>query len=213
MALRTGTDHPSFLYDRFPTFLYGHHLRGVGVILCVNGVASHLMREVCGRGAFMRIRVTALTLRGDTMKQGVSWRKIKAEYIAGGISQQGLADKYGVPFGTLQKRARVEKWTEKRKRADEKAAEKVSEKTAEIVSDNAVLLEKVKTGLLQKLAQMVEAYPDTNAAEIKHRTKNTEIIYRMKDIAAIYAALEDKSSKGQSADIEDLSPLADLLNE
>ena len=145
--------------------------------------------------------------------KGVNWRKIKAEYIRGGISQQELSNKYGVPYGTLQKRARVEKWTAKRKNADEKAAEKVSEKTAEIVADNAVLLEKVKTGLLQKLAQMVEAYPETNAAEIKHRTKNTEIIYRMKDIAAVYAALEDKSAKGQSADIEDLAPLADLLNE
>ena len=60
---------------------------------------------------------------------------------------------------------------------------------------------------------MLEAYPDMNAAEIKHRTKSTEVIYRMKDIAAIYAALEDKTQKGQSADIEDLSPLADLLNE
>lgn len=143
----------------------------------------------------------------------MNWRKIKAEYIAGGISQRALAEKHGVPLPTLARRAKKEKWTTKRKAADNRVVEKVSEKTAEIVADNAVLLEKVKTGLLQKLAKMVEAYPDANAAEIKHRTKNTEIIYRIKDIAAIYAALEDKSTKGQSADIEDLSPLADLLNE
>lgn len=143
----------------------------------------------------------------------MTWRKIKAEYIAGGISQQGLADKYGIPFGTIQKRARQEKWTAKRKKADEKAVEKVSEKTAEIVADNAVLLEQIKTGLLQKLAEMVKAYPDANAAEIKQRTKTTEITYRMRDLAAVYQALSDKLPKGQTADIEDMSPLADLLRD
>ena len=143
----------------------------------------------------------------------MNWRKIKAEYIAGGISQRALAEKHGVPLPTLARRAKKEKWTTKRKAADNKTVEKVSEKTAEIVADNAVLLEKIKTGLLKKLEGMLEAYPDTNAAEVKHRTKSTEVIYRMKDIAAIYAALEDKTAKGQSADIEDLSPLADLLNE
>ena len=143
----------------------------------------------------------------------MNWRKIKAEYIAGGISQRALAEKHGVPLPTLARRAKKEKWTTKRKAADNKTVEKVSEKTAEIVADNAVLLEKIKTGLLKKLEGMLEAYPDTNAAEVKHKTKSTEVIYRMKDIAAIYAALEDKTAKGQSADIEDLSPLADLLNE
>lgn len=143
----------------------------------------------------------------------MSWRKIKAEYIAGGISQRALAEKYSVPFGTLQRRALKEKWNSKRKASEEKAIEKVSQKTAEIVADNAVLLEKIKTGLLQKLSAMIDAYPQVNAAEVKHRTKDTEIVYRMRDIAAVYAALEDKTQKGQAADMEDLSPLAELLRE
>ena len=142
---------------------------------------------------------------------GVSWRKIKAEYIAGGISQRKLAEKHGVPYGTLQKRARVEKWNGKRKNAEAKAVEKVTQKTAEAVADNAVTLERIKSKLLEKLEGMVDAYPEIRAAEIKRRTRNTEVIYRMKDIAAIYAALEDKTAKGQSADIEDLSSLAELL--
>ena len=142
---------------------------------------------------------------------GVSWRKIKAEYIAGGISQRALAEKYGVPLPTLVKHAKKEKWTDKRKAADQKAVNKVSEKTAEAVADNAIMLERIKTKLLVKLDRMVEAYPDTDAAEVKHRTKSTEVIYRMKDIAAIYNALEDKTAKANNADIEDLSPLAELL--
>ena len=141
----------------------------------------------------------------------MSWRKIKAEYVAGGISQRKLAEKHGVPFGTLQKRARVEKWNSTRKTAEDKAVEKVTQKTAEAVADNAVTLERIKSKLLAKLEGMVDNYPATKAAEIKYKTKATETIYRMKDIAAVYAALEDKTQKGQSADMEDLSPLADLL--
>lgn len=143
----------------------------------------------------------------------MSWRKIKAEYIAGGISQRKIAAKYGVPFGTLQKRARVEKWNSKRKKSEDETVEKVTQKTAEIVSDNAVLLERVKTGLLQRLVSMVEEYPDKNAAEIKKKENGALLIYRMKDIAAIYAALEDKTAAGKNADIEDLTPLAELLRD
>ena len=142
----------------------------------------------------------------------MNWRKIKAEYIAGGISQRALAEKYGVPFGTLQRRTRKEQWTKKRRDAEEKAIEKVSQKTAEKVADNATLLQDIKTKLLQKLSDMVDAYPDANAAEIKHKTKSTEIIYRMRDIAAVYAALEDKSAR-VSIDLEDLSPLGELLRD
>lgn len=143
---------------------------------------------------------------------GVSWRKIKAEYIAGGISQRKIAAKYDVPFGTLQKRARVEKWNTKRQKAEDATVEKVTQKTVEEVADNAVMLQRIKAKLLRKLDSMVEAYPDANAAEIKHKTKSTEIIYRMRDIAAVYAALEDKTVKA-SVDIEDLSPLTELLRD
>ena len=144
----------------------------------------------------------------------MNWRKIKAEYIAGGISQRKLAEKHGVPFGTLQKRARVEQWNAKRKKADEKAVEKVSQKTAEIVADNATLCEQIKTKLLQKLAVLVDQFPEKGAGELrKKEADGTELIYRMKDIAAVYESLSDKIPAGMSADIEDLSPLTELLRD
>jgi hypothetical protein len=144
----------------------------------------------------------------------VNWRKIKAEYIAGGISQRKLAEKYNVPFGTLQKRARLEKWNSKRKKAEEKAVEKVTQKTAEIVADNATLCEQIKTKLLQKLAVLVDQFPEKGAGELrKKEADGTELIYRMKDIAAVYESLSDKIPAGMSADIEDLSPLTELLRD
>lgn len=151
-------------------------------------------------------------LRGSYYEQaGVSWRKIKAEYIAGGISQRALAEKYGVPFGTLQRRARKESWNAKRKKADDKTVEKITQKTAEIVADNATLCEQIKTKLLRRLSDMVDNFPQTNAVEMRERVGTTDYIYRMKDLAAVYNSLSDAIPKGQSADIEDLSPLVDLL--
>ena len=142
----------------------------------------------------------------------MSWRKIKAEYIAGGISQRALAEKYGVSKTMVMRKANKEKWTEKRAAAESKALERVEQKNAEELADNAVTLQRIKAKLLAKLDSMVDAYPDANAAEIKHKTKSTEIIYRMRDIAAVYAALEDKTIKA-SVDIEDLSPLGELLRD
>ena len=142
----------------------------------------------------------------------MNWRKIKAEYIAGGISQRALSEKYGVPFGTLQRRTRKEQWTAKRKAAEEKAIEKVSQKKAEEVADNAVTLERIKQKLLGKLEGMMDAYPDRNVAEMRKKENGALLIYRMKDIAAVYAALEDKTIKA-SVDIEDLSPLTELLRD
>lgn len=110
--------------------------------------------------------------------------------------------------------AHKEKWNDKRKAAENKALERVEQKTAEIVADNATLLERIKTGLLQKLAVMVENFPSIGAGEMRRREADgTELIYRMRDIAAIYETLQDKLPKGQATDIEDLSPLVELLKD
>ena len=142
----------------------------------------------------------------------MSWRKIKAEYIAGGISQRALAEKYGIPWGTLRRRANVEKWNTKRKNTEKKAEQKVEQKTAETIADNAVILQRLKTKLLNRVESMVDGFPDTNAAEMRERIGHTDYIYRLKDLAAVYAALEDKTLKA-SVDIEDLSPLSELLRD
>ena len=79
----------------------------------------------------------------------MSWRKIKAEYIAGGISQRKLAEKHGVNRNLLMRKAQKEHWKDKRDAAEAKALEKVEQKTAEIVADNATLAEQIKTPLLR----------------------------------------------------------------
>jgi transposase-like protein len=145
-------------------------------------------------------------------KTGVNWRKLKAEYIAGGISQRKLAEKHGVNRNLLMRIAQREKWTEKRSKAEAKALERVEQKSAEEVADNAVTLQRIKAKLLARVETMIDNFPDTNAAEKRERIGNADYIYRLKDLAAVYSALEEKTYKA-SVDIEDLSPLAELLRD
>ena len=141
----------------------------------------------------------------------MSWRKIKAEYVAGGISQRKLAEKYGIAWGTLRKRANLEKWNDKRKSAEKKAEQKVEQKTAEIVADNATLCEQIKPKLLRKLAVMVDQFPDMGAGELRKKDPDgTELIYRIKDIATVYKDLTDDMVQTEQTGNELLQSLLDL---
>ena len=193
---------------------FGSRIRGArgGLLLPTRGVASHYARGVVA-GRLGESVQRALIVKGVKQREtGVSWRKIKAEYIAGGISQRALAEKYGVPWGTMRTRANKEKWNAKRIAAEKKAMQNTERKTAEEVADNAVMLQRIKSKLLKKLDGMIDDYPDKNVAEMRKKENGALLIYRMKDIAAVYAALEDKTFKA-SVDVEDLSPLVELLRD
>lgn len=60
--------------------------------------------------------------------KNINWLKIKEEYITTSISQRDLADKHGVSYNTLMKRATKEKWLELREKAEKKATEKLLQK-------------------------------------------------------------------------------------
>jgi transposase-like protein len=142
----------------------------------------------------------------------VTWRKVKAEYIAGGISQRALAEKYGINRNLLMRIAQRERWKDKRDNAEAKALERVEQKTAEEVADNAITLQRIKAKLLGKVEKMIDNFPDTNAGEMREKIGNIDYIYKLKDLAAVYSALEEKTIKA-NVDIEDLSPLTELLRD
>lgn len=153
----------------------------------------------------------------NKFETGVNWRKIKAEYIAGGISQRKLAEKYGVSASNLMRKANREQWNKRREAAESKAIarteQKTAEKTAEIASDNAVLLERAKTALLGKVVSMIENFPDSGAQVVKKKQNGALLTFSLKDIATVLAVVEDKTEKGKGVDVEDLAPLAELLRD
>ena len=89
----------------------------------------------------------------------MDWNRIKAEYIAGGTSYRKLAEKYGVPRTTLERKAKEEKWTELRRQAEGKAEAKIvnaiSEKSAKIDDKYFRLVDK----LMQKAEETIEQTP------------------------------------------------------
>lgn len=101
---------------------------------------------------------------------GPNWRKIKAEYIRGGISQQKLADKYKVPYGTLHRKALLEKWTALKKEAEQKADQKLTEVTADSrARAQARLIEMQNEAvfkLYEKLLHTIDIYPSGAGTKI-----------------------------------------------
>jgi DNA-binding transcriptional regulator YhcF (GntR family) len=85
----------------------------------------------------------------------VDWNKLKAEYIAGGISYRKLAEKHGVSFNTLKDIAVGEKWTELRQQAHNEATTKIVEKVIEENTKLDVDIYKVADKLLEKIEQMI----------------------------------------------------------
>ena len=59
-----------------------------------------------------------------------AWKKIKAEYIRGGISYKKICEKYAVSFSALRRRAEKEKWTELRTKAAQKSGMEIANAVA-----------------------------------------------------------------------------------
>lgn len=97
----------------------------------------------------------------------VDWKKIKAEYIAGGTSYRKLVQKYGVSLTTLQRVAKKEDWQGLRQQAaiktDTKIVESVSNMNAKIDDKYFNLVDK----LLSKAEEVIEKTPVWQATSLK----------------------------------------------
>lgn len=141
------------------------------------------------------------------------WKKIKAEYVRGGVSYRKLADKYGVSFSTLQKIAAEEKWTDLRKKTGRKLEEKIAENVAsqeakrvnEVQNIADLLLQKIRKGIedesfctdTQSIRQIVSSIKDLN--EIKGYQSDLDA---QEQIARIEKLRRDAQSDEESKDIK-----------
>ena len=80
------------------------------------------------------------------------WQKIKAEYIAGGISYRKLAEKHGVSFNTLKDIAVREHWNDLKQQAHNKATTKM----VDVVSDKNAKIDDKYYRLVDKLMSKAE---------------------------------------------------------
>ena len=131
----------------------------------------------------------------------MDWKKIKAEYIAGGTSYRKLAEKYGVSFNTLKTRAVEEQWYELRQQKDHKTTTKIVESLSDKDAEKAVDIIDVADKLLNKISEYVEAIPldlMSSTQAMKHLTS------ALKDIKEIKGIKSDADMREQEARIEKL---------
>ena len=145
----------------------------------------------------------------------IDWAAIRAEYIAGGISQRKLAAKYGVSDSTLTKKANAEKWEAQRKAAYNKGATKAQQKTADAAASNAVKLERARGLAIDRIIRALEGMPEAGGTHTRQyvQTGNKRMTVDY-DLLDIVNALE-KLTRNDSTDTaggEILHSIMDVLS-
>ena len=128
----------------------------------------------------------------------MDWKKIKAEYIAGGTSYRKLASKYGVSFSTLRGIAIREKWTELREQASNKSVTKLVESIGEQNGTYKVSINEVADKLLTKIINLLDVSEFVDSQVIKQCTS------ALKDIKDIKGLKSEIDLREQEARIDKL---------
>ena len=143
----------------------------------------------------------------------MDWNKIKAEYIAGGTSYRKLAEKHKVSFNTLQCVARREKWSELRRKAQDKIDTKTVNNIANDISKKSVKINDVADKLLEKMSYIIENHGEIllNSQSLKHFTS------ALKDIKDIHRSIEGDDDTEEDSGVILLSDVdeetGDFINE
>lgn len=126
----------------------------------------------------------------------MDWKRIKAEYIAGGVSLRRLSEKYGVSFSTIQKKSMEEKWSILRKKGRRKAEEKIIEAVVSKEVEKATNIANVADKLLDKIAEVLGGV--TTTQDIRNLTS------ALKDIREIKGVKSEADMREQEARIAKL---------
>ena len=139
-----------------------------------------------------------------------NWKKIKAEYIRGGTSYRKLAEKYGVSFSSIRRRAEKEKWTDLRTQAEQKASTKIVEIVASQDAEREDNFQSLADTLLQHIAANITilATTATSCKDITVALKNLRDIKGLKSeldmqeqIARIEKLRKDAQQETETADV------------
>lgn len=135
----------------------------------------------------------------------MDWKRIKAEYIAGGTSYRKLAEKYDVPFGTLRRVAEREQWTQKRTQVAQKADTKMIETISDDAAETAVTIINVADKLLEKIAEIVPF--------VETATGMKDLSVAIKNIKDVKGIKSDADMREQEARIRNLEKQVEKTDE
>lgn len=124
--------------------------------------------------------------RGDGMPD---WERIRAEYIAGGISLRELAQKYGVTRSAIGRRASSESWTDERDKTGTKVRQKTEDlivsRQSEAYAENADIAERIRMKLLERLEREIDALPESIGTRLSRDGKEC----KLRDLTGAYLDL------------------------
>ena len=109
----------------------------------------------------------------------VDWLAIRNDYINGLGSYRKLAEQYGVPRSTLEKRAKTEEWSRKREEQCGKVEAEVGQKTAEVIVQKEVNRIKRLLNISDQLIDRIEqAVGELDQAQVTHKKKTKTVEYK-----------------------------------
>ena len=124
----------------------------------------------------------------------MDWKKIKAEYIAGGTSYRKLAEKYDVSRSKLQARATREKWADLKSQAEAKTESKIVETISDKDAEKAVNIINVADRILTKIEEVLGCV--ATPQDIRHLTS---ALKDLKDIKGIKSEADIREQEARIA--------------
>jgi DNA primase large subunit len=130
----------------------------------------------------------------------VDWKKLKAEYIAGGTSYRKLAEKYKANLSVLKRIARDENWVELREQCKSKAATKIVEIESDKQAERMRRLLTVSDALLDVVEDAVSKFKTEELLLDRTALKSLSgTIKDIKDIQNLKTSLDIEEQKARIA--------------
>lgn len=109
----------------------------------------------------------------------VDWLAIRNDYINGGGSYRKIAEKYGVPFGSLRSHAEKEEWQKLKSEQLHKISTITAQKTADAIAQNEVNRVKRLLSITDQVIGRIErAVKELDQAQVTNKTKTKVIEYK-----------------------------------
>lgn len=151
------------------------------------------------RGGLVDAYVNLKSIVGGYDMPDIDWKKLKAEYIRGGVSYRKLAEKYGVSFSSIRRKSEKEKWTDLRTQCVQKTSTKIVESVSSQEAKRVDGIQTVADLLLHKITEGV-----SDGSLITDSQSIRQITASLKDLKDIKGEKSTLDMQEQMARIEKL---------